>query len=124
MLVFKAAENFVRKTVGVKDVAYIMVAVIAIQAIILTCWQIIDPLLWQREVLSIDGNGYPMKSIGVCTSDHILRYLLPLVIGDAMMLLFALYLGFKTRNISTKYQEVSKMIKVCYLGNLPLGNTS
>jgi len=105
MLVLKAAENFVRKTVGAKDVAYIMVGVIAVQVVVLTCWQIIDPLLWQREVLSWDNNDYPTKSIGVCESEHALRYIIPLVVADAIMLLFALYLGFRTRNISTKYQE-------------------
>ena len=108
LLVFTAAQNFVRKTVGVKDVAFIMVVVICIQAIILTCWQIIDPLLWQRHVLFEDVNGYPTKSVGICESEHAQRYLIPLVVSDAIMLLVALYLCFRTRKISSKYHEVSE----------------
>ena len=104
-LVFKAAQTFVRKQVGVKDVALIMVAVILVQAVVLTAWTIIDPLVWERNVLLEDENGYPLKSIGVCTSDKTLAFLIPLVVIDALMLFYALYLCFITRKVSAEYQE-------------------
>lgn len=36
--------------VEAKDVAFIMVGVIMIQALVLLCWQFIDPMKWEREV--------------------------------------------------------------------------
>eukprot|EP00574_Skeletonema_japonicum_P006819 CAMPEP_0201718370 /NCGR_PEP_ID=MMETSP0593-20130828/3891_1 /ASSEMBLY_ACC=CAM_ASM_000672 /TAXON_ID=267983 /ORGANISM="Skeletonema japonicum, Strain CCMP2506" /LENGTH=894 /DNA_ID=CAMNT_0048208651 /DNA_START=50 /DNA_END=2734 /DNA_ORIENTATION=- len=104
-LVFQAARTFVRRQVGVKDVASIMVAVIVLQAIVLIAWNIADPLVWQREVLSSDDNGYPTKSIGTCSSNKGLAFLIPLTVIDALMLFYALYLCFITRKISDEYQE-------------------
>ncbi len=104
-LVFGAARGFVRKQVGVKDVASIMVAVIVLQAIVLIAWNIASPLVWQREVLTSDDNGYPIKSIGTCSSEKGLAFLIPLIVIDALMLFYALYLCFVTRTISDEYQE-------------------
>lgn len=104
-LVFQAARRFVRRQVGVKDVASIMVAVVVLQAIVLIAWNVADPLVWQREVLTSDDNGYPTKSIGTCSSDKGLAFLIPLIIIDALMLFYALYLCFVTRTISDEYQE-------------------
>lgn len=104
-LVFQAARSFVRKQVGVKDVASIMVGVILLQAIVLIAWNVADPLIWQREVLSEDRNGYPTKSIGTCSSNNGLAFLIPLVVIDACMLFYALYLCFITRKVSAEYQE-------------------
>ena len=104
-LVFQAARRFVRKQVGVWDVASIMVAVIALQMIILVAWNITDPFMWQREVLSRDRNGFPTRSIGTCSSNNALAFLVPLLAIDALMLLYALYLCFITRKVSAEYQE-------------------
>ncbi|KAL7545747.1 hypothetical protein ACHAWF_009103, partial [Thalassiosira exigua] len=127
-MLFKAATSFVRKKIGFKvslfdqvdlrlpkatysftlpqkDVAAIMVAVIAVQFIILLCWQIIDPLRWQREVLFTDGNGYPTKSVGHCKSESTLYFIVPLVVVDGLMLFYALYLCFITRNVPSDFQE-------------------
>ncbi|KAL7546238.1 hypothetical protein ACHAWF_009574 [Thalassiosira exigua] len=104
-MLFKAATSFIRKTIGFKDVAMIMVVVIALQFVILLCWQIVDPMSWRREVLLTDGNGYPTKSVGYCTSDNILYFLMPLVIVDGLMLFYALYLCFVTRNVPSEFQE-------------------
>ena len=104
-LVFQASRNFVRKKVGIKDVASIMVAVIALQAIVLIAWNVVDPLLWRREVLFEDNNGFPTKSIGTCSSNNGLAFLIPLIVIDALMLFYALYLCFVTRKVSAEYQE-------------------
>ena len=82
-----------------------MVAVIVLQAIVLIAWNVADPLIWQREVLSSDRNGYPTKSIGTCSSNNGLAFLIPLVVIDALMLFYALYLCFITRKVSAEYQE-------------------
>jgi len=104
-MVLKAAARFKRKTVQPKDVAIIMVCVVAIQAVILLCWQLIDPMRWQREIISSDYNGYSTKSVGYCQSNRVLRFLTPLIVIDGMMLLYALHLCFVTRNVSSDLQE-------------------
>ena len=52
-----------------------------------------------------DNNGYPTKSIGTCSSNNGLAYLIPLIVIDALMLFYALYLCFVTRKVSSEYQE-------------------
>ena len=90
-LVFKAAQSFVRKQVKVKQVLVIMVVVIMVQAIVLTAWTIVD--------------GFPIKSVGYCSSANALAFLIPLVVIDALMLFYALYLCFITRKVSAEFQE-------------------
>ena len=103
--VMQAAANFQKKKVEVKDVMAIMVAVIMAQVVILLCWQFIDPMTWQRDLVSVDINGYPTQSVGSCQSDHVLRYLVPLVVVDFVLLAVALVLCFKSRNLSSEFQE-------------------
>lgn len=103
--VMRAAESMEVKKVEPKDVFSVMVVVILVQVIILTCWQVIDPLMWQRDVLATDFNGYPTKSVGACQSDHILRYVTPLLVFDFLILAFALFLSFTSRNLPTEFQE-------------------
>ena len=104
---FKAAEHFVVKKVLPQQVAIIMVVVVFIQVVVLLCWQLIDPLRWEREVIAQDIFGYPTKSVGSCRSDDVLRFLITLAVIDGSMLLYALYLCFVTQNVSSDYQEVS-----------------
>jgi len=114
-LVWKAASNFRNKKVDVKDVILIMAIVIMIQVTILLCWQLINPMQWEREVIRTDTNGFPIQSIGYCTSsESILPYLIPLVVVDGLMLLYALYLCFVTRKVSSEFQE-GQWISACVL---------
>ena len=101
-----AAQTFRTVKVDVKDVMFIMVVVILIQVVILLCWQLIDPMRWQREIIVQDANGYPAQSIGYCSSDgSTLPYLIPLVAVDGLMLMYALYLCFVTRKVKEDFQE-------------------
>jgi len=103
--VMHAAANFQRKKVEVKDVMGIMVVVVMVQVVILVCWQLIDPMTWQRELIAEDINGYPTQSVGSCQSDHALRYLVPLAVVDFLLLAVALILCFKSRKLSNQFQE-------------------
>jgi hypothetical protein len=105
-LVWRAAQSCVTKKVEIKDVLLIIVFVLILQSVVLLCWQVIDPLKWQREVIVKDVNGYALTSVGHCTSDNGLRFIIPLLLIDAVMLFYALYLCYVTRNVSSDYQEV------------------
>lgn len=89
--------------------AIIMIGVVMIQMVVLLCWQLIDPLRWEREVIFSDANDYPTKSIGSCQSDHMLQFLIPLVVIDGFMLLYALYLCYVTRNVGRDYQDLNPL---------------
>jgi len=103
--VLKAAEQFRSKVVKPKDVALVMVCVVAIQVIILLCWQLIDPMRWQREILDTDDNGFSTQSVGYCKSESMLLFLGPLLAIDGLMLCYALHLCFVTRNVPSDLQE-------------------
>ena len=105
-LVWRAAQTFVTKKVEVKDVLLITVFSLVVESVVLVCWQFIDPLKWQREVILKDANGYTLTSVGHCTSDNGLRFIIPLLLIDAFMLFYAVYLCYVTRNVSSDYQEV------------------
>jgi len=103
--VLKAAQQFRSKVVKPKDVALIMVCVVAVQVIILLCWQLLDPMRWKREILFNDENGFSTKSVGYCQSDSSLLFLGPLLAIDGLMLCYALHLCFVTRNVPSDLQE-------------------
>jgi hypothetical protein len=91
----------------VKDVASIMVGVLCIQIVILLTWQLVDPMIWQRDVITTDLNGYPTQSTGRCRSENALAFVIPLVCVDLLMLFYALYLCFVTRKFPSEFQEGS-----------------
>lgn len=103
------AERFSRKKVEVKDVISIMIVMISIEFAILLAWQLVAPLRWQREVLSTDGDGFPIASVGFCSSDRSLAFTIPLAAFNALGLIYALYLCWVTRNVPSDFAEGSSI---------------
>ena len=110
-----SAHNFRRVQVRVQDVLFIMVIALLFQASILTAWQIVDPLRWEREVLTIDQDGYPLHSVGVCRSDKSLAFVIPLFLVDFLALAYSVRLGYVTREIPGEFSE-SKWITISIAG--------
>ena len=59
-----------RKTIGLSDVAYIMVFLLAIEFTILISWQLIAPLKWVRDFTIDDIEGYTTVSVGGCNYEE------------------------------------------------------
>lgn len=90
------------------DVAVIVLGTLAIQVSLLLSWQIIDPLMWQRDVVSQDVNGYTTQSVGSCQSTGGQSIFLALLVAvDGLMLLCALCLIYRTRKVPSEFHEVS-----------------
>jgi 7 transmembrane sweet-taste receptor of 3 GCPR len=99
------AERFSRKKVEVKDVIIIMVAMITFEFSVLLAWQLIDPLRWEREVIRVDDEGFPLVSVGECTSDQSIAFIVPLCVFNCGSLIYALYLCWITRNVPSDFSE-------------------
>jgi len=104
-----------RVIVQSKDVAIIIVFFLSLEISLLLAWQIIAPLRWEREVLSIDENGYPTKSVGMCTSEKNMEFVIPYAVLNLGCLLYALYLCYVTRNIPSHLNE-GKWITASIIG--------
>ena len=85
----------IRKQVTIKGVLRPVIAMIAANAIVLTLWTILDPLQWTRMIVSEDGYGYVLSSIGQCTSQNELPFILSLGLINAVSMIFALVLSYK-----------------------------
>lgn len=116
------ASAFRRIQVGVKDVAGFVIGLLAMEMCIMLTWQLVDPLKWEREVVTRGVNDYPVKSVGFCTSvDGNGKYFI-IVLGvvNLVCLLFALYLCYQVRKIPSDYQE-SKWITLSIISMFQVG---
>ena len=103
--ILRRSSGWQRTVVLAKDVAGVMVAFTLVQFILLLAWQLVDPLRWQRQVLQSNARGYPLASVGSCTSDKALSFVIPLSAYNFGCLLYALYLCYRTRNFSSELNE-------------------
>lgn len=69
-IVFKNAVQCRRHSVSAQETAMVIGIVLMIDVVILVAWTLIDPLEWQREVVSTDKFGNPLESQGFCSSEH------------------------------------------------------
>ncbi|CAB9531659.1 Gamma-aminobutyric acid (GABA) B receptor [Seminavis robusta] len=86
------AERFRRQEVMIRDVISIMVVMLVVETAVLLTWSLVDPLQWNRTVLTEDADGYPIESAGSCSSDSTVYFLSTLAVFKGGSLLYALYL--------------------------------
>lgn len=105
-LIYTAGLKMQRKTIGIKDVAYVMAILLCIELIILICWQTIAPLHWDREVLEYQ-DGYPTASVGKCTSSNVDFWVFGglMFVFHVMCLCYALVLCFQTKELNSDFAE-------------------
>ena len=134
--------------ITVADVSWPILVLLAVDGVILGVWQSMSPLVWQRKVLTINAFRMPQESIGVCGIRSPLStgiflnpasfgstqrismdtpsqpiggwaFLAPLVVLHVIVLLVGNVMSYRSRNISTKFQE-SKYIAICMVSNLQI----
>ncbi len=115
------ASSYRRTTVGVKDVAGFVIGLLAVETLIMLTWQLVDPLQWQRKVVNY-VSGYPVKSVGLCTSagGNGKYFIIVLAVVNLSCLLFALYMCYQVRKIPSNYQE-SKWITASIISMFQVG---
>merc|ERR1712190_413399 len=103
-----------RVIVQPKDIVIIIVFFLSLEISLLLAWQIIAPLKWERKVLSTDENGYPTKSVGMCTSEKNMEFVIPYAVLNLGCLLYALCLSYiyceHVRDMLYIYSEVNQTL--------------
>lgn len=93
-----------RKKVDYKDVLYIMFIVVALEMAILISYQVVSPLMWQRDVIE-DIDGYSIESIGRCQSEQSWSWQCVLVTFNVVCLFIALVLCWRTKDLPSDFSE-------------------
>jgi len=93
-----------RKTVDYKDVFYIMIIVVALELGILISYQLVSPLMWQREVIE-DIDGYSIESLGSCQSEQSWSWQCVLMTFNVLCLFIALVLCWRTKDLPSDFSE-------------------
>lgn len=106
-LIYLAGINMQRKKVTVKDVMNIMVVMLGIEFGLLLSWQLVSPYQWERTVTETDEEGFPVESVGVCTSDSGSYFFLGIILFHVICLIFALILAWQTKDINNEFAESS-----------------
>lgn len=94
-----------RRRVTVKETLLVIGCVTAVDVAILTTWTIVDPLHYTREILTEDRFGYPLSSVGYCTSDHWQIFASSIGALHLALLLVACYYCYISRGIPTRFSS-------------------
>lgn len=106
-LMYDASRRMDQKQVSLADVIPVMATMLFIELVILTTWQAVAPLEWQREVID-DFNGYPTESVGSCRSGTAgLGFFVGLLAFHTVCLFYALVVCFQTKDLSSDFAESS-----------------
>ncbi|CAB9517448.1 affinity cAMP-specific and IBMX-insensitive 3',5'-cyclic phosphodiesterase [Seminavis robusta] len=103
-LINKAGKTKENTKIGLMRVGHIVLFMLTVEIAILAAWQIVSPYQWEREVLQ-EENGFPVESVGRCSSDQGPYFLLALIIFHIAALFYALLLCFQTRHIDDDFAE-------------------
>ena len=79
-----------RKNIDAKDVKSIMVGMLVTEAELLLSCTFAGPLQWHRKVLTKSGEGYPLNSVGACSLDRQMAFLIPMFIIEILCLIYSL----------------------------------
>lgn len=106
-----------RVKVTVMDVCKPLFALLFANILVLAIWTGLSPLIWVRKPIS------PVESVGQCTSDGALPYVVVLAVLDLGCMIFALYQAYHARKISLEFAEssyiaaaISFILLVCFIG--------
>ncbi|KAL7549862.1 hypothetical protein ACHAWF_016594 [Thalassiosira exigua] len=103
--IYDEARAMRRVKIDPKDVAFIMAILLSAAVVVLVTWQLVAPLKWEREILAVNELGQATESIGKCSSDGALPFLIVLAVFIFGCLLFALYLSYVTRKMPSDFNE-------------------
>ncbi|CAB9515608.1 acid type B receptor subunit 2 [Seminavis robusta] len=105
--------------VSVWETLAVIGAVLAVDVFILILWTALDPLQWQREVLTEDIFGVPLESIGYCTAEHWAIWAGLIATLHLLLMAVACFMCYAARNIPTRFAE-GKYISIAMISNLQI----
>ncbi|CAH3160478.1 unnamed protein product [Porites evermanni] len=123
--IFTAAT--VNKKMAIKDphLLAIVVALLAVDAVFLSCWIIIDPLqaeeLKFEELSRKEQDAIVIPALYHCTSAYKTKIVAGLLAYKGMLVLFGLFLAWETRNVTIPALNDSKYIGMSVYNVVVLG---
>ena len=116
-------QSMRRIKVTPKDVIKPLVGLLFANILVLGLWTGLNPLVWEREVTEVDKFGNPVESVGRCSFEGSLPYVIVLLVLDLGAMVFALYEAWRCRKISLEFAESSYIasaigvtLLVCFVG--------
>ena len=84
-----------------------MAAIMLVDVALLSAWTGSDPLTYVRSRSSTDYDAYsyPLRSHGMCSSKTAWNFVAPLLSLHVLLLIYANYTAYTTRNVKSDYQE-------------------
>lgn len=113
------ASRFRRKAVKERHVMHMIAIVLTIESTIILIWTLLDPLEWNREVLSTDEDGLPVQSVGQCQSEYAGIFWLIFIAFNVLVLMYALFLCYATRTYPSELSE-SRWITACVISYIQI----
>jgi 7 transmembrane sweet-taste receptor of 3 GCPR len=69
-IIFQSVASMKRVSVSVNETLAVIGGLVLLDAVVLITWTIVDPLKWERVVVTEDVFGHPLESVGKCTSEY------------------------------------------------------
>ena len=108
--IMRSGQQFRRAKVAVSDVMIPFAILFALNVIILTLWTALDPMTYVRlDHPGLDGWNRVISSYGMCQSENVTPFLVPLALVNFLVLAIANWQAFSTRHIGDEFSE-SKFI--------------
>jgi 7 transmembrane sweet-taste receptor of 3 GCPR len=94
-----------RKAIHVQQVLLPCVVLMTCSLVVLTVWQIVDPLSWNRK--GISAVGEPYETYGECISKEygVLPFLIPLLLLIGLAVISTALFSWKLRNVQSELAE-------------------
>ena len=106
-------------SVTLQETFGIIGGVLLLDVFVLTVWTIVDPLYWERNIVTTDQYGDALLSEGNCTSDHWIVFAATIALLHFGLLGVACYLCYMARDIPTKFSE-GKYVTIAMISNLQI----
>lgn len=119
--IFRSGQMFTRVKVKAQHVVIPFLVLVSLNAIVLICWTVLDPLTYVRaNHAGLDGWNRVISTYGTCQSQHGYRYVIPLTLINLIVLLIANYQAYEARKIKSEFSE-SKYIGLAMASMLQCG---
>ena len=109
-IIFHSDSAFARVKVSEREFLIPFMFLLICNISVLTCWTVIDPLMYQRRlVLGEDGWNRVLSTYGVCRSDAAENYVIPMAILNLGVLIAANWQAFEARHLEAEFSGESSV---------------
>ncbi|CAB9512670.1 acid type B receptor subunit 2 [Seminavis robusta] len=118
-ILVKSAAQMKRVRVSVMETLQIVGGVLLIDVSILVVWSAVDPLRWNRQVISEDQFGNALESVGSCGSEHWAIFAGIIAVFHLLLMSGACYMCFVSRKIPDRVSN-GKFVGIAMVSNFQI----